>query len=114
LIQNSIRQSVLIGDLVCFLDCCRSCSDRAHGDTRCGLSLALNFSVFYYEILKSRERAWHLAKHAFNDAIAELDALTEESDGDGILTMHLLCDNLSLWTSSDGGEPEPSQAEGNL
>ncbi|GLJ29138.1 hypothetical protein SUGI_0574580 [Cryptomeria japonica] len=34
------------------------------------LGLALNFSVFYYEILNSLERACHLAKQAFDEAIA--------------------------------------------
>ena len=43
------------------------------------LGLALNFSVFYYEILNSPDRACHLAKQAFDDAIAELDTLSEES-----------------------------------
>merc|ERR1711977_774962 len=42
------------------------------------LGLALNFSVFYYEILNSPERACHLAKQAFDEAIAELDTLGEE------------------------------------
>jgi hypothetical protein len=36
------------------------------------LGLALNFSVFYYEILNAPERACHLAKEAFDAAIAEL------------------------------------------
>lgn len=40
------------------------------------LGLALNFSVFYYEILNSPDRACHLAKQAFDDAIAELDTLS--------------------------------------
>jgi 14-3-3 protein epsilon len=68
--------------------------------------LALNFSVFYYKILNSRDRARRLAKRAFDDAKAELDALTEEPDGNSILIMQLLCDNLTLWASSDSGEPE--------
>lgn len=34
------------------------------------LGLALNFSVFYYEILSSPDQACHLAKQAFDDAIA--------------------------------------------
>ncbi|KAF5183875.1 14-3-3-like protein [Thalictrum thalictroides] len=42
------------------------------------LGLALNFYVFYYEILNSPERACHLAKQAFDEAIAELDTLSEE------------------------------------
>lgn len=43
------------------------------------LGLALNFSVFYYEILNSPDRACQLAKQAFDDAIAMLDTLSEDS-----------------------------------
>lgn len=75
------------------------------------LGLALNFSVFYYEILNSPDRACHLAKQAFDDAIAELDSLSEESYRDSTLIMQLLRDNLTLWTSSDSGEPEAAPAE---
>jgi len=63
------------------------------------LGLALNFSVFYYEIMNSAERACHLAKQAFDDAIAELDNLSDESYKDSTLIMQLLRDNLTLWTS---------------
>lgn len=62
--------------------------------------------MFYYEILNSPDRACHLAKQAFDDAIAELDSLSEESYRDSTLIMQLLRDNLTLWTSSDGGDAE--------
>jgi len=70
------------------------------------LGLALNFSVFYYEILNSPDRACHLAKQAFDDAIAELDTLNEDSYKDSTLIMQLLRDNLTLWTSDTQGEGE--------
>ncbi|KAJ5774580.1 hypothetical protein N7457_009476 [Penicillium paradoxum] len=75
------------------------------------LGLALNFSVFYYEILNSPDRACHLAKQAFDDAIAELDSLSEESYRDSTLIMQLLRDNLTLWTSSEGNEGEGAAKE---
>merc|ERR1711988_1725931 len=65
------------------------------------LGLALNFSVFLYEVQSKSNQACDLAKKAFDDAIAELDTLDEESYKDSTLIMQLLRDNLTLWTSDE-------------
>jgi len=68
------------------------------------LGLALNYSVFLYEVQNKSELACTLAKHAFDDAIAELDTLDEESYKDSTLIMQLLRDNLTLWTTEEDVE----------
>jgi len=65
------------------------------------LGLALNYSVFLYEVQGKTNDACELAKAAFDSAIAELDTLDEESYKDSTLIMQLLRDNLTLWTSDE-------------
>merc|ERR1712005_7299 len=70
------------------------------------LGLALNYSVFQYEVLSNPDEACKMARTAFEDAIAELDNVAEDSYKDSTLIMQLLRDNLTLWTSDqEGGEP---------
>merc|ERR1712151_338726 len=63
------------------------------------LGLALNFSVFQYEVLGNPEEACKMARTAFEDAIAELDNVAEDSSKVSTLIMQLLRDNLTLWSS---------------
>merc|ERR1712054_530431 len=67
------------------------------------LGLALNYSVFQYEVLGNPEEACKMARTAFEDAIAELDNVAEDSYKDSTLIMQLLRDNLTLWTSDQEG-----------
>merc|ERR1712014_438805 len=69
------------------------------------LGLILNYSVFQYEVLQNPDDACKMARTAFEDAIAELDNVAEDSYKDSTLIMQLLRDNLTLWTSDqEGGE----------
>uniref|UniRef100_A0A0P6J2R7 14-3-3 protein sigma n=2 Tax=Heterocephalus glaber TaxID=10181 RepID=A0A0P6J2R7_HETGA len=68
------------------------------------LGLALNFSVFHYEIANSPEEAISLAKTTFDEAMADLHTLSEDSYKDSTLIMQLLRDNLTLWTADSAGE----------
>ena len=67
------------------------------------LGLALNYSVFMYEVLNDPDEACKMARTAFEDAIAELDNVAEDSYKDSTLIMQLLRDNLTLWTSDQEG-----------
>lgn len=73
------------------------------------LGLALNYSVFMYEILNNHLEACRIAKEAFEAAISDLDNLNEDYYRDSTLIMQLLRDNLTLWSSDnldDDGEEE--------
>ncbi|XP_065843531.1 14-3-3-like protein 2 [Oscarella lobularis] len=73
------------------------------------LGLALNYSVFFYEIANKADEACALAKKAFDDAITELDTLKDDSYKDSTLIMQLLRDNLTLWTSDQNDDEEAQQ-----
>merc|ERR1711977_744991 len=51
------------------------------------LGLALNYSVFQYEVLGNPDEACKMARTAFEDAIAELDNVAEDSYKDATLIM---------------------------
>jgi len=70
------------------------------------LGLALNFSVFHYEILSRPESACKLAKEAFDTAVTELDALGGIEYKDATLIMQLLRDNLTLWQAEHGNDDD--------
>jgi len=57
-----------------------------------------------FEVMGEETQACEIARTAFDDAIAELDTLEEESYKDATLIMQLLRDNLTLWTSDQDGD----------
>jgi hypothetical protein len=72
------------------------------------LGMALNQSVFFYEIKNEPDEACRIAKKAFDEAIADLDQLNEDSYKDSTLIMQLLRDNLTLWTSEGNADDKDS------
>eukprot|EP00919_Chromeraceae_sp_WS-2016_P046246 GHVR01109906.1.p1 GENE.GHVR01109906.1~~GHVR01109906.1.p1 ORF type:complete len:219 (+),score=26.23 GHVR01109906.1:95-751(+) len=63
------------------------------------LGLALNYSVFHYEVKNDPSKACQLAKQAFDEAIADIDQIEEDQYKDATTIMQLIRDNLTLWTS---------------
>jgi len=75
------------------------------------LGLALNFSVFYYEILNNPTQACSLAKQAFDDAIAKIEELNDDEYKDSTTIMQLIRDNLTLWSSELEGDGDDGNAD---
>ncbi len=61
------------------------------------LGLALNYSVFYYEIKKLKDEAINIAKNAFDESMKILDDLEISKAKDTLLIIQLLKENLISW-----------------
>ena len=70
------------------------------------LGLALNYSVFYYEIKGFREEACTIAKNAFDESMKVLDDLEKSKAKDTLLIIQLLKENLILWSNEMNEEEE--------
>ena len=65
------------------------------------LGLALNFSVFYFEVMNNSSKACELAKTALDDVAGKLEGLSHEQQKDAGGIIELLKDNLELWTQDE-------------
>ena len=97
--EESMKESVQKNAEDAYENAMKTATDKMAPTHPNRLGLALNFSVFFYEIQNAPDKACHLAKKAFDEAIAELDTLDADSYKDSTLIMQLLRDNLTLWTS---------------
>ena len=66
------------------------------------LGLALNFSVFHYEVMQNVTKACELGDKALQDALDRLDDCDEETFRDAQSIIELLRENLSLWKEEGG------------
>jgi len=66
------------------------------------LGLALNFSVFYYEVMSNHKEACVLGEKALADALEKIDEVDEETFRDAKSIIELLKENLSLWKEEEG------------
>ena len=65
------------------------------------LGLALNFSVFHYEVMKNHARACDLADGALQAALEKIDELEEDDFRDAKSIIELLKENLTLWKEEE-------------
>jgi hypothetical protein len=66
------------------------------------LGLALNFSVFHYEVMKNHSKACELADTALEQALEKIDELEEDDFRDAKSIIELLKENLTLWKEEEG------------
>ena len=67
------------------------------------LGLALNLSVFYYEVVANKDEACKLAKETLDKAKDALAGVDEDDDEakDAMSIVNLLQENLDMWNSED-------------
>ena len=70
------------------------------------LGLALNFSVFHYEVMNDHKKACELGEAALTEALEKIDDVDEETFRDAKSIIELLKENLSLWKEEEGNNLE--------
>lgn len=68
------------------------------------LGLALNISVFRFEIMNKPDQACELAKSTHDAAIAALEGEDEAESKDLTMLLDVLRENLNIWTSDDASQ----------
>ena len=63
------------------------------------LGLALNFSVFQFEVMSDPEKACEMAKLAYDEGLAEAEGLDEDQYQEASDILQLLRDNLIMWSA---------------
>ena len=68
------------------------------------LGLALNFSVFHYEVKNNSTKACEIAQRALDAAKEDIDNIDNEAAKDALSIVELLRENLDLWKEAEENE----------
>ena len=68
------------------------------------LGLALNYSVFEYEILDNKNDAYNIAQKAYDEVMKVVDDLEKDRTSENLLLIQLLKENLNLWNNEMEGD----------
>ena len=104
--QGELKQSVADGALNAYKIASGIAKESLSAVHPISLGLALNFSVFYYEVMNDHETACKIAKDTldFANSIPNLDE-EDETHRDAIQIINLLRENLEMWRleAEEGG-----------
>ena len=103
--QGELKQTVADGALNAYKAASES-AKQLSAIHPISLGLALNFSVFYYEVMQDVRRACELGDKALQDALDKLDDCDEETFRDAQSIIELLRENLSLWKEENDNEAQ--------
>jgi 14-3-3 protein epsilon len=100
--QGELKQKVAEGALNAYKSATESATHETNGLSSIhpiSLGLALNFSVFHYEVMNDHEMACKIAQDTLNLANKELPNIDEEDEThrDAMSIINLLRENLEMW-----------------
>jgi len=75
------------------------------------LGLALNFSVFYYEVMNDAATACQIANDAFQQGIQQLEKIEDDQYKDSTTILQLLKENIDMWSADLAQEQGDENAD---
>jgi len=87
--------------LTAYDEACKIAEKSLNACNSIRLGLALNFSVFHYEVMQDVKKACELGDKALTDALDKLDDCDEETFRDAQSIIELLRENLGLWKDEE-------------
>lgn len=94
--QNELKQQVSDGASAAYKSA-NELAKQLPATHPISLGLALNYSVFYYEVLNDHARACEIAKTTLDAASPELENADSDENADSISILNLLRENLEMW-----------------